>query len=147
MQRHHLLPRQLLQRSCFGALFANLGREAIGFDDFRANGLLLPSSEKAALRTGMPLHRGPHRQYNNVVKQRVGQIEACWAQTRASSPEIARLEALMRLRLLQKALRRRLLERERRALFLSRKDPFRAGLDFAELDALAESLWQATKGP
>lgn len=50
----------------------------------------------------------------------------------------------MRLRLIQSALRRKLLERERRSLFLSRKDPFRAGLDFAELDAMADSLWAAT---
>lgn len=44
LQRHRLLPRQLLNRDCFGSMFAALGRERIGFDDFRINGLLLPAS-------------------------------------------------------------------------------------------------------
>ena len=61
LQRHHLLPRQLLSQRCFGAMFAGIGRAQVGFDDFRANGLLLPATETATIRTGMPLHRGPHR--------------------------------------------------------------------------------------
>lgn len=44
LQRYRLLPRQLLNRDCFGSMFAALGRERIGFDDFRINGLLLPAS-------------------------------------------------------------------------------------------------------
>jgi hypothetical protein len=60
LQRHHLLPRQLLSRRCFGPMFDVIGREQSRFDDFRANGLLLPATEQATLRTGMPLHRGPH---------------------------------------------------------------------------------------
>lgn len=45
LQRHHLLPRQLLSRRCFGRMFALIGRERVGFDDFRTNGLLLPANE------------------------------------------------------------------------------------------------------
>ncbi|KLE36097.1 hypothetical protein AAW00_04275 [Aurantiacibacter luteus] len=144
MQRHHLLPRQLVRSACFGPLLAALGKEAIGFDDFRANGLLLPGTESAALASGAPLHRGPHRLYNEMVAQRVGRIEACWSRRCARHPETARIEALMRMRLLQRALRARLLQRNRRALFLNRKDPFRAGLDFTMLDSMVESLWLAT---
>jgi len=44
--------------------------------------------------------------------------------------------------LLQAALRRQLLDQQRR-LVLSRKDPLGAGFDFAELDAMAEALWAA----
>ena len=76
LQRHHLLPRQLLSQRCFGTMFAELGRARVGFDDFRRTGLLLPATEKASIRTGMPLHRGPHRRYNEVVIARVGRIEA-----------------------------------------------------------------------
>jgi len=145
MQRHHLLPRQLLRADCFGGLFQALGHRRIGFDDFRANGLLLPAATSSALATGLPLHRGPHRVYNELVAQRVGQVEASWKRTHLRAPHMAREEALMRLRLLQSALRRRLMQRERRGLMLNRKDPFRTGVDFTELDAMAELLWSASE--
>lgn len=144
VQRHHLLPRQLLTRRYFQKLFAQVGRETVGFDDFRFNGLLLPATEEATQRMGMPLHRGPHRQYNELVIERVGRIEAQWVRASAIDPEAARIEALMRLRLLQSALRRRLLS-ERRRLVLNRKDPLGTGFDFTELDAMAEMLWTSTE--
>ncbi len=143
LQRHHLLPRQLLRRDCFGHLFADVSRTAIGFDDFRANGLLLPSNEDATVRTGMPLHRGPHRHYNEMVMERVGRIEQSWAETRIHDPEAAFIEALMRLQLLQSALRTYLLSQKRK-LLLNRKDPLGSGYDFTELDMMAEQLWKAT---
>ena len=142
LQRHHLLPRQLLSRRCFGSMFEALGRERVGFDDFRANGLLLPASEEASMRTGRPLHRGPHHRYNEMVIARVGRIEARWSLVRSHHPDIALEEALMRLHLLQTALRRQLLN-ERRRVLLNRRDPLGTGFDFTELDAMAESLWAA----
>lgn len=143
MQRHHLLPRQLLSARCFGRLFERLGHDRIGFDDFRQNGLLLPSTEPAAVRIALPLHRGPHRDYNAVVFERVGQIERGWALGRRRAPEDALEDALMRLTLLQRALRRRLLS-DRRRLLLNRADPLGTGRDFTELDAVAEMLWRGT---
>ncbi len=142
VQRHHLLPRQLLSQRCFGRMFAELGRERLGFDDFRCNGLLLPATEQAAVRSGMPLHRGPYHRYNEVVIARVGRIEAHWSRARRADAEAALVEALMRLHLLQAALRRQLLA-ERRRVLLNRRDPLGAGFDFAELDAMAEALWAA----
>jgi hypothetical protein len=143
LQRHHLLPRQLVQARCFGPLFAELGRERVGFDDFRANGLLLPASEAAALRIGLPLHRGPHRDYNAMVIERVGEVEAQWSRLRLRAPEIAHLEAVRRLGQLQRDLRRRLLDPGRR-LRLNRRDPLGHGVDFSLLDAMVDSLWAAT---
>jgi len=143
MQRHHLLPRQLPAARWFGPLFDRIGRDRVGFDDFRTNGLLLPATERAALRFGLPLHRGPHRDYNGMVLERVGQIEGDWAATRLRAPEVALEQALMRLALLQRALRRRLLAETRR-LMLNRADPLGAGRDFAMLDAMAETLWRET---
>lgn len=143
LQRHHLLPRQLLRRDCFGKLFAELGRGMIGFDDFRVNGLLLPANEDATLRTGMPLHRGPHRRYNEMVIERVGRIEHSWSSRRTTDPQAAAADAQMRFQLLQSALRRHLLS-EKRKMLLNRKDPLGQGFDFAELDSMAEQLWQAT---
>ncbi len=146
MQRHHLVPRQLLARAGFTPLFDTIGRERLGFDDFRCNGLLLPSCDTAAVRVGLPLHRGPHRAYNEMVCERLGQIEADWAALRGKAPEIALDQALMRIGLLQRALRRRLLA-ERRRLKLNRHDPLGRGFDFAELDAMADALWAGTSVP
>lgn len=103
MQRHHLLPLQLLGAQFFGLLFDRLGRERVGFDDFRRNGLLLPATERSAVRIGLPLHRGPHGGYNGMVAERVGQIEEDWSERRLRAPEVALEEALMRLTLLQGA--------------------------------------------
>ncbi|MEM7664638.1 MAG: AHH domain-containing protein [Pseudomonadota bacterium] len=143
LQRHHLLPRQLLGTRYFGTMFAQIGRTQVGFDDFRKNGLLLPATDDATVRTGMPLHRGPHRHYNEMVIERVGKIEESWSRQRNSDAEYALMEALLRLELLQSALRRRLLSGRRRVI-LNRNDPLGTGFDFTELDAMAEELWKAT---
>lgn len=146
MQRHHLLPRQILSRGCFVGLFGALGRERADFDDFRRNGLLLPANDSAAVRIGLPLHRGPHRDYNAMVIERVGGIEASWSATRLKAPEIALREAYLGLEQLQQALRRELLNQQRRVR-LNRKDPLGAGLDFTEFDAMADLLWPALAPP
>jgi hypothetical protein len=144
MQRHHLLPMQLLRQGGTAALFHAVGRDQLRFDDFRRNGLLLPATDRSALRVGLPLHRGAHRTYNEMVSERVGQIEAGWARSRRVSPQVAISDALARLELLQRALRRRLLD-QRLRLLLSRKDPLGSGADFTELDALVDELWPATE--
>jgi len=87
LQRHHLLPRQLRSKRCFDALFHEIGREWPGFDDFRGNGMLLPANDAAALRTGLPLHRGPHRDYNAMVIERVGGGEEDWSNLRRRAPQ------------------------------------------------------------
>lgn len=143
MQRHHLLPLQLLSARCFGPLFDKIGREGVGFDDFRRNGLLLPATECSADRIGLPLHRGPHGGYNQMVAERVGQIEEGWSKQRLRAPEVALEQGLMRLTLLQGALRRRLLAETRR-LRLNRLDPLGNGRDFSQIDALVEELWRDT---
>lgn len=143
LQRHHLLPRQLLSKDYFGTMFTSIGRQNLGFDDFRKNGLLLPSKEETAIRLCLPLHRGPHRQYNEMVIERVGQIEASWAESRTDDPQAAMEDALFRLSLLQSALRKRLLD-QRRRIILNRKDPVGTGFDFSTLDAMADELWKAT---
>ncbi|MBX7540388.1 AHH domain-containing protein [Qipengyuania sphaerica] len=142
LQRHHLLPRQLLSTHCFGSLFECVGQSAVGFDDFRRNGILLPARDEAVWRTLLPLHREPHRDYNSMVIDRVGRIERAWARRRMRNPELAREDALLRLGLLQNALRKRLLDQSR-PLLLNRRDPVAAKPDFTLLDAMAEALWSA----
>lgn len=141
-QRHHLLPRQLLSDRNFSSMFEELGSDAIAFDDFRANGLLLPSTAACSVRTGLPLHRGPHKLYNEVVIHRVGRIHSDWRRTRFYDHQKACVDALARLRWLQSALRRRLLRGQgRNPVILNRKDPIGTGYDFSELDAMAEAIW------
>lgn len=123
-----------------------IGREQAGFDDFRRNGLLLPAVDEAAVRLGLPLHRGPHRRYNEVVFARVGQIEAGWAALAVSNPATAQIEARVRLFYLQRALRRRLFDPRGRRFRLSRHDPTGKVHNFTELDAMAELLWPETEG-
>lgn len=142
LQRHHLVPRQVLGSNALGRMIARLGIDRLGFHDFRRNGLLLPASEVTALRIGLPLHRGPHRSYNELVLERAGQIEARWASERAAGTTGADFEALMRFDLLQRALRRKLLDpRSWTRKPLNAHDP---ALDFSHLDAMADLLWSAT---
>jgi len=145
LQRHHLLPRQLLAVRSLSPLFEHLGRTGVGFEDFRRNGLLLPATEQAARILGLPLHRGPHLTYNRMVIDRVGLIESSWSRERGRRGEVALGLVGFRLRLLQQALRRRLLEGGRsRAgrLVLNGRDPALANSAFAELDAMADLLWR-----
>ena len=144
LQRHHILPRQLVHRRCFGRFLDCLGRDRVGLHDFRANGLLLPSNSGEALRTGLPLHRGPHRLYSELVIERVSQIEQGWLKTRSSNADRAAVEALMRMKLLQRALRKKLLQNNAGKALLNRHDPLGSGGDFTDLDAMADAIWGVT---
>jgi hypothetical protein len=144
LQRHHLLPRQLLMKTAFSRMFTGIGGTRHRFHDFRENGLLLPSNEPAVIRMGMPLHRGPHRHYNDLVITRVGQIEVTWARGRLRNSEDAAVQAHMRLVLLQRALRRVLLDSRGRRFVLNGRDPLGVGVDYSDLDAAAEAIWGAT---
>lgn len=77
--------------------------------------------------------------------ERVGQIESSWAAMRDKDPQGAAIQAHMRLHLLQRALRRYLLDGQRRQLKLNRRDPVGAGVDFTELDAMVDALWGGTR--
>lgn len=141
LQRHHLLPRVLAEKRCFARLIEEIrGRSA--FEDFRRNGMLLPATENAAVRMGLPLHRGPHRDYSQMVGERMGEIEVKWAILRARNADSAGIVALRELGALQRELRRNLLD-PRRTLRLNRRDPLGRGIDFTRIDAMAESLWAA----
>ncbi len=143
LQRHHVLPRQALDVRGIADLIAVIGVETLGFHDFYRNGLLLPATDAEAVRLGLPLHRGPHQSYNQLVIERLGQIEAGWQKRRrAGRADHAQTEVLMRVDWLQRALRRRLLDPARwRGTPLNTRDP---ALDFSHLDRMADALWAAT---
>lgn len=143
MQKHHLLPLALLSSGSFDRFFAAVDPDRALFEDFRANGMLLPCRERHVLRLGLPLHRGPHPRYSEVVWQRVGQIERDWAMRQSGTADETHRESRMRLLLLQRGLRRQLLA-PRRRMRLNFRDPLGAGRDFTELDRMAALLWSAT---
>ncbi|MCW1403127.1 AHH domain-containing protein [Novosphingobium sp. MW5] len=144
LQRHHLLPLQLLSMRSFLRFFESIGLDNIGFDDFRRNGLLLPCSDATATMMALPMHRGPHHRYNAMAIERVARIEQDW-RNRGRSLDAGE-EALFRLALLQGALRRRLLDPRRGPIPLNRNDPALRTPDFSDLDAMADMLWGATEG-
>jgi hypothetical protein len=78
------------------------------------------------------------------VSERVGQVEAYWSRVRRRAPEVAHGDAAARLRLLQRALHRRLLGPGRKPLALNRRDPLGQGVDFGDLDTMVDALWPAT---
>ncbi len=89
----------------------------------------------------MPLHRGPHRDYNEMVIENVGWIEQSLSRRRSRSDDARHIDALNRLGRLQDRLRLNLLDR-RRGPRLSSKDPRSSPPDFADLDALVEDHWR-----
>jgi len=141
LQRHHILPVQLLGARCFSGFFGVLGRARLGFDDFRRNGLLLPACDRTARIMALPLHRGPHNTYNAMVMERVGQIEETWSRSHGGNPDQAGIDALFRLKLLQEALRRRLLDPRGRPISLNSRDPAGRMPEFSAIDAMADLLW------
>lgn len=145
LQRHHLLPLQLLSMRCFGQFFERIGLDRIGFDDFRRNGLLLPCSDRTATMMALPMHRGPHQRFNALAMDRVARIERAWRAGGRS--DVATKDALFRLDLLQSALRRRLLDPSRQPIPLNSRDPALQKPDFSDLDAMADLLWAATESP
>ncbi|WP_310021302.1 AHH domain-containing protein [Croceicoccus sp. BE223] len=143
-QKHHLLPRQLMSRRCLASMITSIGSAGLSLDDFDSNGVLLPGSEVIAFDEGLPLHRGPHKIYNELVFERVGAVEMEWSRTRSRDELQARTAALSRLQLVQRGLARRIEREGRSRLTLSRRDPIGRGVDYSSLDAMAEQLWGAT---
>lgn len=141
-QAHHVLPVAVFSGATFGNAFGMLRVD--GFDPryFNINGLLLPATEQAALDTGRPLHRGPHRRYNAVVFERVSSI-ICEMDRRHRS-DAARADAVQRLDLLISALRR-CLSGDRDWIFLNSRDPMHSNAAFHDLDGAIDLLWLVTK--
>jgi hypothetical protein len=141
-QLHHLLPVSVFGHGNFSTSFLLL--RADGFDPrfYSVNGLFLPATERAALHWKMPMHRGPHRRYNELIAIRVAAILFDLERRCYIMP--ARYEAIERLNLLICTLRRNLTG-GRTFLLLSSRDPLHSQAHFWDIDTACEMLWQATK--
>lgn len=65
--RHHVLPRQLWRYPNLRVFVTGLHVFGLDLEDFTTNGLFLPATDELAQHYGLPLHRGAHRQYNDLV--------------------------------------------------------------------------------
>lgn len=123
-QRHHLIPVNLINTRTFARLFSNI--VSVGFDarNFLSNGLLLPATEKMAEQTGLPLHRGPHGRYDQLVAECLGAItNEATESSIAIYRRISELQGLLRRALQQDA-----------SLMLNRNDPRAASNPLLKLD-------------
>jgi hypothetical protein len=94
------------------------------------------------MRSGLPLHRGPHRRYNELVAYRVAAIFRdlpCIYYQRA-----AREDAVERLHLLTGALRTGLYGSQLR-ISLNQRDPLNTVVNFDHIDSACDAIWLATK--
>jgi A nuclease family of the HNH/ENDO VII superfamily with conserved AHH len=123
--RHHIIPIEVIERPVFSIMFGHL--RAIGFDpqDFGTNGMHLPCTEKMAITFELPLHRGPHPQYNELVADRV-----------ATMAKLPVGDAYINIRLLQHILRRGL----RRSCTLRPESACGLDIDFRTLEMEANHL-------
>jgi hypothetical protein len=123
-QRHHLIPVNVIGRRAFAKLFAVAGR--VGFDarNFLSNGVLLPATEKMAEATGLPLHRGPHKYYDQIVAECLSTV--------ANKQHICAISACRDISELQGSLRRAL--HHGSAMMLNRNDPRGVASPLLKLD-------------
>ena len=70
-QCHHLIPLAVVESQSLAMLFGRLRSTGFNPHDFNSNGMHLPSSEKQAAVFRLPMHRGPHKRYNNMVADRI----------------------------------------------------------------------------
>ena len=140
-QRHHLIPLQVYYHPPLEKLFCQLRLVGFKIDDFDANGILLPCSECEVLKSGRPMHRGPHPRYNELVSDRLSMMTAS---RREDGEKTYRQDSLQfRVRLLQRGLRKGLISRNV-LLRLHRRDPLRSEQVFENIDHVVDRLWTAT---
>lgn len=117
-QRHHLIPVEVVRHPAFAKIFAAVSRIGFNPHDFASNGVCLPACEAMAICTGLPLHRGPHPHYTQLVSEQVAFLARGVPVDSASGP----MALMVGLSHLQGSLRRSL-DRSNSILWLNRRDP------------------------
>ncbi len=130
---HHLVPVAVIERRSLAITFGKLRSGGFEPQDFITNGMHLPNQDGLALIFNLPLHRGPHRQYNDMVAERIAGLE-----------RLPTREMLFQVHGLQRALRSGLRGRCKQWV-LGKRDPLRPAVDFRRLDLEVELLWGMTR--
>lgn len=126
-QRHHIIPVEIFSGPAHNKLFLSVRHLGFSPHDFATNGILLPSSESAAVQCRMPLHRGPHPRYNEMVWEWVDRI------TKVTKCDQSGAARLAQIRILQHYLRTQL-HISNPLLCLNRRDPMRSNVNFDKLE-------------
>jgi hypothetical protein len=101
-QRHHLIPKQCTRDARTRGFFSVMHNVGFRLNDFRTNGILLPSTQAQAALASLPVHSGPHPEYNLRIIDAVGFIARQF--NFAEDPREAHA-ALSHIRLVQARLR------------------------------------------
>ena len=137
-QRHHLIPLQAVSSPHLQELFALSPSLLVDLNDFATNGRLLPSRPYEALTSGLPLHRGPHYRYNELVICRLVQIMESAKRLRTST--LRNQHLIGGVRLLQSALYRGLGVSGFHKIRLNKWNPMHPVADFSDIDARVDAL-------
>ena len=134
-QKHHLIPAQIFQSPSFAKLFSKAQKCGVDLRDFRTNGIYLPGTEKLAVKSQRPLHRGPHPHYNQMVAERLCAIER-------SNKHYENEASYLGLRIsnTQRALHK-MLSNKPCKIILNKRDPLSRSVDFTHLEADVDRLW------
>lgn len=102
-------------------------------DDFLSNGMFLPSLERNAISFRLPLHRGPHPNYNRLVAERISELAHC-------TPSDLPLALSGLQKGLYVGLRQGPISLDEAAAHALRAKP-----DFSKIDSQIDHLWAATQ--
>jgi A nuclease family of the HNH/ENDO VII superfamily with conserved AHH len=135
--RHHIVPRQITRFADLRTFVQRLALTGFSLDDFAKNGLFLPSEEAVAVRHKLPLHRGAHRLYNEIVIDRLHHLDL-----RAKRNKCPDADTLRAVRWLQRQLACSLSAagRNDQLVVLSGRDPFGQTPLLDALDRMTDEL-------
>jgi A nuclease family of the HNH/ENDO VII superfamily with conserved AHH len=98
--RHHVTPLQCIRDAVLGPFLLRMRDSGFHMDDFRTNGILLPTLSNDGKLSGLPVHIGGHPNYNLRIMTELHAIRSISESLRSES---RRFEfALSGLRGLQK---------------------------------------------
>lgn len=126
---HHIIPIEIIEKAAFSSFFRRINELGFDFDDFHRNGMYLPCTEENAVAFRLPLHRGPHPVYNELVGECIAALNG-----------LGRDSQLFRLHELQLALRTALRKNEV-PLHKGRRNPFTQNASFESMEIAAYRLW------
>jgi hypothetical protein len=71
-QRHHLIPQQCIRDARTRSFFSVMHGQGFRLNDFSTNGILLPTTHVQAALSRLPVHSGPHPEYNLKIIDAIG---------------------------------------------------------------------------
>jgi hypothetical protein len=130
---HHIIPISVIENRSLARIFGRARSAGFEPQDFITNGMHLPATEELAVAFRLPLHRGPHRLYNEIVATQV----ADWSR-------LGPKELVKRISLLQTSLR---LGLRRNPVSINDAAAIGHALaeDFRQLDAAISLLYGSTE--